>query len=360
MSIGFTARRGILAEKITERPGVEVWRAHLGEQEVEAIIYPALVGPGHVGESVLMNTTAVELALGTGGQHFVIARAELDAPLRRDEGHIVKLRYTPLQCRVLAAEEEASPYHEDLRRVDRLPGLPVICLGLHSQLAPAVGGVKAANPALRIAFVMTDSGALPLPYSRLVCQLQAEGLLDVTVTVGQAFGGDLEAVNLYSGLAVAALAGKADIVIAGQGPGNVGTDTALGFGGAEQATILNAAAALDCQPIAVPRISFADPRARHQGLSHHTLTVLKRLALAEAVLPLPLLSPQQQAIISGQLQRESITRHRVCMVDGQPGVALCAHHGIALQSMGRAYAADPAFFLAAAAAGRAAAERAPA
>lgn len=361
MPVTLVARRGVLEEKIGECPGVEIWRSNLEGEEVEAVVYPELVGAGQPGDIVLMNTTAMELELGTGGQHFVIARAQLGAPVllervSRDEGHTMKLRYTPLQMRVLAAEEEASPYHDALRTMDRLPGTPVVCLGLHSQLAPAVAGVKAAHPDLRVAYVMTDSGALPLAYSRLVEQLRQADLLDVTVTAGQAFGGDLEAVNLYSALAVAVAAGRADVIIAGQGPGNVGTATPLGFGGVDQAMALNAAAALEGLPVALPRISFADPRDRHRGFSHHTLTVLKRLVLADVVLPVPRLAPEQTETLLAQLQREEITRHRLRTADGQPGIALCRQRNVPLRSMGRGFDDDPCFFLAAAAAGRVAAE----
>jgi hypothetical protein len=303
----------------------------------------------------------VELNLGTGGQHLVISRldaGESTVPdLRREDGHILKLRYTPLQCRVLAAEEEASPYHEMLTDADRLPGTPVICLGLHSQLAPACGGVKAANPNLRIAYVMTDSAALPLPYSRLVNDLKAAGLLDLTVSAGQAFGGDLEAVNIYSALVTAAIAGKADVIIAGQGPGNAGTGTKLGFGGIEQAMLLNATASLEGLPIAVPRISFADQRERHRGISHHTRTVLDRLTLVSVNLPVPLLPNEQASVIAKQLQQSALARHEQHVIDGQPGIDRCREAGINLCSMGRGYDQDPAFFLAASAAGRFAAER---
>ena len=289
-----------------------------------------------------------------------MARADADdaamaEAMRRDEGHILKLRYTPWQCRVLAAEEEASPHHAALREADSLPGTPVVCLGLHSQLAPVTGGIKAGRPTLRVGYLMTDSAALPLAFSRLVAQLRAAGLLELTITAGQAFGGDLEAVNLYSGLAASAVAGGVDIIIAGPGPGHVGTATALGFGGVEQATLLNAAAALRGTPVAVPRISFADPRARHHGVSHHTLTVLGRLTLAQVHLPLPVLPAAEAALIAAQFSDHGLTRHHLSSHDGAPGIAVCQQATIPLQSMGRGYQDDHYFFQAAAAAGCAAA-----
>ncbi|MHB9023989.1 MAG: DUF3866 family protein [Armatimonadota bacterium] len=350
---------GVLGERQIVRAGLELWAVYLDGQPAEAVAYPEMTGPLEPGDRVLLNTTAVELELGTGGQHFIIcrynARPAESPPLRREDGHILKLRYTPLQRRVLAVEEPASPHHDALAQAEELPGTPVICLGLHSQLAPALGGLKAANPDLRIAYVMTDSAALPLAYSKLVSSLREKEFLHVTVSAGQAFGGDLEAVNLYSGLVAAVIAGGADVIIAGQGPGNVGTATPLGFGGIEQAVLINAAAALGSAPIAVPRISFADPRERHRGISHHTLTVLGRLALAPAMLPLPILPEEQSAFIQDQLQGDGLARHPQQILDCAPGIAFCREHDIPLRSMGRGYDNDPAFFLAAAAAGAAAA-----
>lgn len=362
MPLTMIARRGVLIRKTDERPGIEIWMVDLGNRgTAEAVVYTPLVGEVVPGDHVLLNTTAVELSLGTGGQHFVIAREELGGPVppaevRREDGHIMKLRYTPQQLRVLAIEEEASPYYDLLRTADRLPGTPVLCLGLHSQLAPVLGGIKAVNPHLRVVYVYTDSAALPLPYSHLVEELSFRGLLETTITVGQAFGGDLEAVNIYSGLVAAVHAVKADLIIAGQGPGNVGTASPLGFGGVEQAMLINAVAALEGVPIAVPRISFADPRERHHGLSHHSITVLGRLALGSAVLPLPMMMPDQSDLVQAQLHREGLMRHRTVTADGWPGVDYCLQRGITIRSMGRGYDDDPVFFHAAAAAGRVAAE----
>ena len=79
-------------------------------------------------------------------------------------------------------------------------------------------------------FAMTDVAALPLALSDLVADLCAKGLLDGTVTAGQAFGGDHEAVNLPSALRVAKAVAGAEAVVVAPGPGGVGTGTELGFG----------------------------------------------------------------------------------------------------------------------------------
>src|SRR5438874_2328406 len=73
---------------------------------------------------------------------------------------------------------------------------------------------------------------------------------------------------------------EADAVVCAIGPGIVGTETSLGHGGVVAAEAVNAAAALGGRAVLAPRVSGADPRERHRGLSHHTQAVL-RLCLAE-------------------------------------------------------------------------------
>jgi hypothetical protein len=67
---------------------------------------------------------------------------------------------------------------------------------------------------------------------------------------------------------------RADVVVAGLGPGVVGTGSALGTTAVEAATVLDSTAALGGRPILCARVSDADDRDRHRGVSHHTRTVL--------------------------------------------------------------------------------------
>ena len=91
---------------------------------------------------------------------------------------------------------------------------------------------------------MTDGAALPMALSRLVPEIKSRAGCMRPITAGQAFGGDFEAVNLYSALAAAKEAAHADIIVAGPGPGAVGTATPLGFSGLDQGLAINAAASL--------------------------------------------------------------------------------------------------------------------
>ena len=67
----------------------------------------------------------------------------------------------------------------------------------------------------------------------------------------------------------------------------MGSGTALGFSGTQVAEAVNAAAALGGRPVACLRLSGADRRERHRGVSHHSLTALGRLALARCAVAVP-------------------------------------------------------------------------
>jgi len=320
-----------------------------------AVCYTALAGKCAAGDEVLLNTTAVDLALGTGGSHVVVARARGESAVALDDpspGHIMKLRYTPLQRDVLAVESQESPSHDLLRDAVDVGGMPVVCCGLHSQVSIVAAAIKERVPEARVAYVMTDEAALPLALSELVVACVEAGLLDCTVTCGQAFGGMLEAVTLHSGLLAARLVGSADVAIVGIGPGVVGTGTALGHGGIAQGEAINAASVVGGRPVATLRVSFADARDRHQGVSHHSLTALTRIALAQATVAVPCLDAAAQETVDRDLA-DAGTWGRHIRADAHCDLPDC--RGVASRSMGRGPDDDPAFFLAAAAAGAVAA-----
>jgi hypothetical protein len=114
---------------------------------------------------------------------------------------------------------------------------------------------------------------------------------------------------------------------------------------------VNAAAALDGRPVASLRLSSADPRSRHQGVSHHSLTAYGRVALAAADVVVPVLDGEFGAGVAGQA-RQLAGRHRLVSVPTGGLLAALAACPVPLATMGRGLAEDPAYFLAAAAAGR--------
>ncbi len=331
-------------------------------RSAEALCYPTLTGSCAEGEDVLLNTTAVDLELGTGGVHFVVARAPdaSGSPVALDRpsgGHVMKLRYTPLQVDVLSVEEPGGGVWDTMSRAVDVAGMPVACCGLHSQVPLVAAAIKQADPSLAVAYAMTDFAALPLALSAVVRESVDAGLIDTTITCGQAFGGSHEAVNLHSGLLAARHVAGVDIAIVGIGPGVVGTATPFGHGGIAQGEAINAVSSLGGRPVAALRLSTADTRERHRGVSHHTISALGSVALAPAVVAMPVVADERLASelakIEARLERSGVwERHlRHDVVVTTPDM-----RGVTVATMGREEEEDPTFFAAAYAAGYACVE----
>ncbi|NOU97641.1 DUF3866 family protein [Paenibacillus sp. LMG 31456] len=327
-----------------------------GQTLEKAVHYTDSMPVLEAGDKVLLNTTAGSLHLGTGGVHFVHAILSKSTSINnRQSGHIMKLRYTSLQRSVLAAEEPSSPYHELFSSSEQeLDGMPVLVGELHSMLPAAVcylrqldhGGEKP----LRIAYIMSDGGALPIAFSKHVIQLRKLGWLIGTITYGHAYGGDIETVNKYTALLAAKHILHADLTIVTMGPGCVGTNTHLGFSGLEVGEIVNAVSALNGQPIIISRISFADKRERHHGISHHTLTVLREIVQANVIAALPELDGEEGEWLKLQIERAGLI-HKHGLHWQWTAVSPDINHEEALRaysmsitSMGRELHSDPVFF----------------
>lgn len=296
---------------------------------VACVAYPHLTGDVEVGDVVLVNGQAVELELGSGGFDVLYANLTRGLGLMTEEGaHVMTLPYTPGQVATRFAEEETGDGPE------RVDGLPVVCLGLHSQLAP----VCAALAGRRIAYVQLGGGALPLSLSDTLRVLRARQLLDTTIAVAPCFDGDLQCVTAAAALVQAARRG-AEVVVFGIGPGIVGTGSRFGHGGLVVAEAANVASALGALPIVAPRVSFADERPRHRGLSHHTRSALA-LCLGEVRVAWP----------AGLQRPDGVD---IVEVDVTGWETACAP--LPLSHMGRGPRQDPWFFAAAFAAGRLAA-----
>jgi Protein of unknown function (DUF3866) len=327
-----------------------------------ALAYPALVGEPQPGELVLLNTTALEAGLGTGGYAFVVAvphRIPVDPPL--GPGHLVKARYTAEQVMVLGVDERDSPHHELLRDADDLLGMPVVAADLHSSLPAVVAGVRASRPQARVAYLMTDGGALPAWFSRTIAGLREAGWLSSCISVGQAFGGDHEAVTVHSGLLAARMVVRADVAVVAQGPGNLGTGTRWGFSGVTTGEAVNAAGVLRGRPVAALRVSSTDARERHRGLSHHSRTALGRVALLPADVVVPALADQFWRGVRRQAAELCAPsgRHRLVEVGAEGLREALEASPVPLATMGRGLDDDEPAFLAAAAAGRHAADLLP-
>ncbi|TMR95887.1 DUF3866 family protein [Nonomuraea basaltis] len=344
-------RKGEVVRIRREWPGAVELDVAVPEGECRALAYPPLVGRPEPGDEVLLNTTALAMGLGTGGYAMVVAVPNRLPEDPEGPGHLVKARYTPLQATVLGADEQDSPHHDKLREADSLDGMPVIVADLHSALAPILCGLYEAAPGTRVAYVMLDGGALPVWFSMAAARLREVGWLAGVVTVGQSFGGDVEAVTAHTGLLAARHVLEADVAIVTQGPGNLGTGTKWGFSGVSAGEAVNAAAVLRGRPVAALRVSEGDLRERHYGVSHHSLTAYGRVALAPADVPVPELPGEFGERVRDQAELLAV-RHRLVPVpvDGLHEALRAAP--LRMSTMGRGLEEDLAYFLASAAAGR--------
>lgn len=337
---------GTVEAVVEERTGLQTLQVRLGDTSRRAVLYTRYAAPARPGDRVVVNTTANELDLGSGGEDFVVWNLSHDRYAVPGGGHVMKLRYTPLQADVLSVEAPESPHHDVLASASSIDGMIVLSASLHSQLLPVVAAIRAQHADSRIAYVMTDGGALEASLSRTAARLRELEWLASVITVGHAIGGDLEAVNLYSGLLAARHIVGASIAVVGMGPGVVGTATPFGTTALELGMSVNAAAGLGGVPVAVVRMSSGDGRDRHAGVSHHAVTALLHVALVPCDVPVP----------RGHLDAlgEVAVRHRVVEVDADETIdALTEANGLGLSAshMGRGPEADRLFFLAAGAAG---------
>ena len=245
-----------------------------------------------VGDRVLLNVAALDRGLGTGGYALVIA--VLDPPARwwpsRRSPPGTWSRPATSRCRPWWPEPTSRGRRTTScwRDADSLDGLPVVVADLHSALAPTLLAVAHDRPGTRVVYVMTDQGALPLAFSRSVAQLRDAGLLAGTVTVGQAFGGDLEAVTVHSGLLAARLALRGGPGGRHPGPGQPGHRHPVGLlrgrRPARRSTRWRPSAAARSARCGSPAPTPANGTA---GVSHHSLTAYGRVALCPADLAVP-------------------------------------------------------------------------
>ncbi len=294
------------------------------------VAYPRLTGAVEVGDEVIVNVQARALELGSGG--FDVLYVNLSRGLdgaAADGAHVMTLPYTPLQGATRHVEEDGE-------LAESLDEMPIVCCSLHSQLAPVCAGLGG-----RVAYVQLGGGALPVSLSDNVRALKREGLLEVAVAASPCLDGDVQAVTPASALAWCATQGY-EAVVCSIGPGIVGTGSRLGHGGLSAAVAANTAAALGGTPILAVRMSDADRRGRHKGVSHHVGAILD-LCLHDVAVAWPLgldapdwLQPREEVDVGDW--REACAR-------------------LPLSHMGRGIEDDPTFFMCAYAAGKAARDR---
>jgi len=343
-------RRGVVES--VQQPGERIVRLEVrlsgGEAPRPAVAYPRLTGPVEAGDDVVVNVEAADLGLGSGGFDIVHCNLTRGVSGGGGEGHVMKLNYTSLQHAVRPLEEEADG-------PPPVEGIPVCVLPLHGQLPCAAFALAALASGTRAGYVQTAGGALPGELSDTVAELLDRGMLAGHVSAGAAHGAPAEAVTLEGALDAGRRLGW-DCAFVGPGPGILGSASALGHGGLAALSSAHAALALGSAVVLAPRLSSADPRERHRGLSHHTETVLRML-----LRPVRVALPAGLSLPSGAALGRAVS-HGGHEAVGVEVSSLCDSYlasGLPAGTMGRSFDEDRDFFLAGLGGGAALAQLVP-
>lgn len=323
-------RKGIVAVAEPSSGGIQRLTVDIEGEQRAAYSDVAMYGLAEVGDEVVVNTEAVDLALGSGGQDVLMVNLTRGLTGTADSSrHVMKLNYTPLQTGVDPVEPET---------LERPIEKPVAVFQLHGQLAPIVWAAAQSADNARIGYVQTAGGALPGAYSSTVKDLRAREMLCDHLTAAPSYGGEGEAMSTIGALHAGFAERGWDAAVVGPGPGIIGSGTTLGHGGMVALDSAHAALALGCRTILAARASSGDPRERHRGVSHHSRTVME-LLLGQVIIPLP----------DGLEEPTEATRHNV--ISAKVDLDGYAASGLPARTMGRELAEDPLFFEAALAAG---------
>src|SRR3954467_7178333 len=97
-------RRGRVTAVVERREGL----ARVEVDGEACVAYPQLTGPVALGDEVVVNTQARDLALGSGGFDVLCLNLTRGLGLPAEPGaHVMKLPYTPLQVAARHVEEES-------------------------------------------------------------------------------------------------------------------------------------------------------------------------------------------------------------------------------------------------------------
>jgi Protein of unknown function (DUF3866) len=307
----------------------------------------ALLGDMREGDEVVVNVAALDLELGSGGfdvVHVNLTRGLESAGAPGDD-HVMKLNYSSLQHPVDPIELPVRLMGSGgAKGAPQRSAVQVLVIPLHGHLAPAAWAAAQAAPGIKVGYVQTAGGALPGSFSRDVAKLRERGLLCDHITVAPTYGGEHEAISVAGALDAAAQGLGWDAVIAGPGPGIIGSDSSLGHGGLAALDSAHAALALGLPTLLSPRLSSADPRERHRPVSHHTLTVM-RMLLGAVQVPVPASEPVPIAVLATAAGWRHRLLEEAVDLDGY------AASGLPTRTMGRGLEEDPLFFAAPLAAG---------
>ena len=235
---------------------------------VRALAYPALVGEPEPGDRVLLNVSA----LRDGPRHRRVragrraARPAAAGPAGRRRRPATTGTWSRPATRRCRRSCSASTRRPRRTARDRWPtrttsaGMPVVTADLHSALPAVLAGIRADRPDARVAYVMTDGGALPAWFSRTLDGLRRpagrHGHRRAGVRRRPGGGQPCTAGCSPPGTCSARTSRSSRRARATSAPAR-----RWGFSGVAVGEAVNAAAALGGRPVGALRISDADAAA---------------------------------------------------------------------------------------------------
>lgn len=313
--------------------------------EEKALNYIDLTGICKENDNLAINTIGNRLFLGSGGYNIVYYNLSSGIgdfmPLSRKDGHIIKMKYTPIQKRVKSIEEDEA-LKKLFNNIEKIDSKPVLFGTLHSMLAPAASVIKYKRPNFKITCLYTYGGAIDANNSFVLKKLKDKKIIDWVITIGECYGGDFEAINALTALIYAFKHLKSNIVIVCCGPGVAGTSTNLGFSTLDFLLPIIYSKKIGCIPIIIPRISFKDMRKRHYGISMQTVALLQNM---DFPIYIPILKGEGFDILEEQIRKNKLyDKHYISIVNETYSKEAMEKFQLEYEFMGRNYKDDNYYF----------------
>ena len=109
--------------------------------------------------------------------------------------------------------------------------------------------------------------------------------------------------------------------------------------------VIDAVNVLKGIPFYILRISFADSRKRHYGISHHCLTILNKIAHSSAYIGIPFFNEKDKdEYIARQIDNLDINKKHKLKYFKQSTIDILKQSGMTYDTMGRGLKDDPSFF----------------
>ncbi|ADQ46216.1 hypothetical protein Calkro_1360 [Caldicellulosiruptor kronotskyensis 2002] len=288
------------------------------------------------GQEVLVNTTARMLQLGTGGYDYILP---FEAFKNLSKGHIMKLRYTPLQFSVLT-EEEKNPDLFD--KVPNFNDIIVIVCELHSMLLPLCIYLKEKVKRIKISVILNDWGMLNAKLSHNLEFLKENKFVDYIITCQEAFNGEFECINEINSLIFSQSLG-CDVAIISPLPGIVGTGTKFGFSSYKAVHVIEDVVRFGGRVVFPVRVSKNEKRQRHRFISHHSLTILNYVNCSVEI---PIFDFEDKIFFAKiyKILNNYRAKHTVAVVNEIDKMIVEKYKSI-MSTMGRSYEQDCEYFL---------------